>query len=259
VLYPIGQQARNEVRGYGLVDTVKESARFIGEHFGSYRGFQEMLSAEGSAPPEQDAFNYYAKPIGLVERLSLIKMVDLLITATLEQGTLGWETVTHGFKMMVPRAIYPNKPVWNTGQLLAHKVGMLAEDDESTQVSFGFVADGFSAFGWWGAWLIPFFGCLVFFLVYQFLVGPLERNLWGIYFAVQLQHAFTEATIASLTLMSLLNPLSYVVLYLAIERLTRSEMAQALWQGPLRRLALRPASQAGAAGNRPGSATVPAF
>ncbi|HEX4644790.1 MAG TPA: hypothetical protein VH598_04205, partial [Verrucomicrobiae bacterium] len=138
IFYPFAQLARSEVRGYGFKDTIGESGRFIGEHFGSLSGFQDMLAAEANSPPEQDFYNYYRKPLGLFERLSLIKMVDLLTSSTLQEGTSGWETVIHGFKMMVPRAIYPQKPVWNTGQLLAHKAGMLAEDDESTQVSFGF-------------------------------------------------------------------------------------------------------------------------
>jgi hypothetical protein len=239
IFYPFGQLARNEVRGFGFKDTIKESGRFMAGHFGSLDGFQEMLSAEANAPPEQDYYNYYRKPLGLLERMSLIKMADLLTAATLREGTSGWETVTHGFKMMVPRAIYPQKPVWNTGEILAQKVGMLAEDDESTQVSFGFIADAFSAFGWWGAVIIPFLLCLGFFLVYKYLLGALRQSIWGIFFAAQLQHAFTEATIASMTLTILYTPLMYVALHLAVNWAVRSEVARSILRGPLKGLALR--------------------
>jgi hypothetical protein len=238
IFYPFGQLARNEVRGFGFKDTIKESGRFMAEHFGSLDGFQEMLSAEANAPPEQDYYNYYRKPLGLLERLSLIKMADLLTAVTLREGTSGWETVTHGFKMMVPRAIYPQKPVWNTGEVLAQKVGMLAEDDESTQVSFGFIADAFSAFGWWGAVVIPFLLCLGFFLVYKYLLGNLRQSIWGIFFVAQFQHAFTEATIASMTLTVLYTPLMYVALHLAVNRAVHSEVARSILRGPLKGLAL---------------------
>lgn len=238
ILFPFGQSARNAVRGYGLADTIKESGLFMKEHFGSVEGFQQMLAADVDAPPEQDFFNYYEKPLGMLERMSLIKMVDLLTAASIEQGDSGWDNVTHGFKMMVPRFLYPAKPVWNTGQVLAHKVGMLADDDESTQVSFGFIADAFSAFGWWGAAIIPFVIGVGFFTVYKFLVGSLDRNVWGIYFAAELQHAFTESTIASMTLMILYNPATYIALYFGMKWLARSGLARSILHGPLRRLAI---------------------
>jgi hypothetical protein len=239
VFYPFGQSARNSVRGYGFKDTIIEAAHFIREHFSSVGAYKELLSTEANASPEQDAYNYFDKPVGLLERLSLIKMADLLVTATLKDGTSGWETVVHGFKMIPPRFIYPEKPVWNTGQVLAHKVGMLAEDDESTQVSFGFIPDAFSSFGWAGAFVIPFLLCLSFFLVYKWLLGSLTGSVWGIYFVVQLQHSFTEATIASMILTILYNPITYVVLYFAIEHLMKTEFAQAVFNGPLRRLKLK--------------------
>jgi hypothetical protein len=140
--------------------------------------------------------------------------------------------------MMVPLAIYPQKPVWNTGQLLAHKAGMLAEDDESTQVSFGFIANSFSAFGWWGAFAIPFLLCLGFFLVYKYLLGSLHQSIWGIFFVAQLQHAFTEATIASMTLMVLYAPLAYVVLNLGLNWAARSGLARSILRGPLKGLSI---------------------
>ena len=239
IFYPFAQLARNEVRGYGFKDTIKESGRFMTEHFSSWDGFQEMLSPDANGSPEQDYYNYYRKPVGLLERMSLIKMADLLTATTLRQGASGWETVTHGFKMMVPRLIYPQKPIWNTGEILAQRVGMLAEDDESTQVSFGFIPDAFSAFGWWGAAIIPCLLCVGFFLVYKYLLGTLRQSIWGIFFAAQLQHAFTEATIASMTLTMLYTPLMYVALHLALNWAARSAVARSILQGPLKNLALR--------------------
>ena len=55
---------------------------------------------------------------------------------------------------------------------------LLGDSDEGTQVSFGFVADSFSAFKWWGAFLVPCLLMAAFVMIYRLLTGPLDRNVW---------------------------------------------------------------------------------
>src|SRR5258708_2664504 len=97
----------------------------------------------------------------------------------------------------------------------------------------------FSAFGWWGAAIIPFLLCLGSFLVYKYFLGALRQSIWGIFFAAELQQALTEATIASMTLTVLYTPLMYIALHLAVNWAVRSEVARSLLRGPLKGLALR--------------------
>ena len=216
LLYPFAQQARNEVRGLGFKQTVMEMTSLLRRDFGSWEGYAELRDREEASGDDFKDYRYFDVSSSFLERLSLIKMVDLLVSATLRNGPGGSETVTHGFKMLLPRFLYPQKPVWNTGQILGHRAGMLADDDESTQISFGFIADAFGAYGWAGAFWIPFCIALAFFLMFRALLGPVAGNVWSVFFATQFQHSFTEATIASMVLEILYRPMIYLVIHLGL-------------------------------------------
>ena len=129
----------------------------------------------------EEGLTYFHGAGGFIERFSMIKAMDILVTETLRDGASGWETIAHGFRMLVPRFLNPSKPAINTGNFLGHKAKMLGDNDEGTQVSFGFLADSFSAFRWWGAFLAPCLLMTAFVLVYRALTGPLERNAWQVF------------------------------------------------------------------------------
>ena len=216
VFYPFAQMARSVTRGYDLADTIKETGSFIGKYSAGREGFGEFMDDYEDEEERPVGVSYFAGSAGILERLSLIKPVDLLVSATLNDGPSGWETVLHGFKMLTPRAINPRKPANGSGNFLGHKAGYLSEEDDSTQISFGFIADAFSAFGWWGAGLIPLALTLMFSTVYQFLVGPLARNVWCAFLFCVFQHQFTEQSIGGLTLMTFQQPLLFGALYLGL-------------------------------------------
>jgi len=181
---------------------------FMSSYFMSRSGWQDFSATYKTQQAEE--VSYYQRPDAALDRLSVIKPVDVLITATLRQGESGWETVTHGLKMLLPRKIYPQKPAIGSGNFLGLKAGLLTEDDFGTQVSFSIIGDAFSAFGWRGVALIPLVSCLSFFLIYRCLVGPVERNVWCIYFMVYFQHYFVELSIAGFTVCTFQQPFVFL-------------------------------------------------
>jgi len=52
--------------------------------------------------------------------------------------------------------------------------------------------------------------CLAFFLIYRWLVGPVERNVWCIYLMVYFQHYFVELSIAGFTLCTFQQPFVFL-------------------------------------------------
>ena len=216
VLFPFGQVARSYTRGYGIVETITTTAEFATKHFTSFEGFRQLHEQYDDAAERLDLTQYYERPIGLLERVSLIKMVDLLVTATVREGESEWDTISHGFKMVLPRFIYPDKPAINTGTYLGKKAGVISEDDWGTQISFGFIADSYSAFGWAGVALIPGIVTLCFLLLFNWFVGPLERNVWCVYLFAEFQHFFAEQTISAMTLTILRRPIWLVAIYVII-------------------------------------------
>lgn len=214
VLFPFAQVARNFVRGYGLVQSVEHSASFIAALVRTGRPLAQLHAAvEVDENSSEDGLAYFHGANGFLERFSMIKAVDILVTETLRDGISGWETISHGFRMLVPRVLNPSKPAMNTGNFLGHKAKMLGDDDEGTQVSFGFIADSFSAFKWWGAFLVPCVLLTAFVLVYRTLTGPLERNVWCAFLMCDFQHSFTEHPIASLLISLVLAPVGYYLLF----------------------------------------------
>jgi hypothetical protein len=248
LLFPFGQVARNYTRGYDFVETVTTTAEFAARHFGSLEGFRQLHEQYDDAAERAELTQYYERTIGLLERVSLIKMADLLVAATAREGPSEWDTITHGFKMVLPRFVYPNKPAVNTGTYLGKKAGVISEDDWGTQVSFGFVADAYSAFGWAGVALIPGIVTACFLLLFNWFVGPLERNVWCVYLFVEFQHFFAEQTISAMTLTILRRPIWLVAAYLLVR------MACYAW----RTWNLRSASATGAPPGPPATVGWPA-
>ena len=63
-------------------------------------------------------------PLSAFGRLAMVGEADHLIAATERQQTFtGWETITWGFKLATPSFLYPNKPIFEAGNYLAHIVG----------------------------------------------------------------------------------------------------------------------------------------
>jgi hypothetical protein len=213
VLFPFAQVARNFVRGYGLVQSVELTAGFIGALARTGQPLAQLHAAiEVDENSSQEGLTYFHGENRMLERFSMVKAVDILVTETLRDGISGWETISHGFRMLVPRILNPSKPAINTGNFLGHKAKMLGDNDEGTQVSFGFIADSFSAFKWWGAFLVPCVLLTAFILVYRTLTGPLERNVWCAFLMCDFQHSFTEHPIASMLISLVLAPLVYYAL-----------------------------------------------
>jgi len=216
LLFPFGQVARNYTRGFEMKETFTATGEFAAKHLTDWDGFQQLHQQYNDAEEKADLTHYYEDSVGLLERVSLIKMVDLLVAATHRSGWSEWDTVTHGLKMALPRFLYPHKPAINTGTYLGKKAGVISEDDWGTQISFGFIADAFSAFGWLGAVLIPGVLTFFFFLLFNWFVGPLERNVWCIYFFAEYQHFFAEQTISAMTLSVLRRPIWLIAIYLLV-------------------------------------------
>ena len=216
ILFPFGQVARNYTRGYGFWETLDVTASFARQHFGSLEGYRDMMQQDQDGLDSTTLTHYYRRSIPLLERVSLVKVADMLVAATQREGGSGWETITHGFKMAAPRFLYPQKPAVNTGTFLGKKAGVISEDDWGTQISFGFIADAYSAFEWWGVLIIPGVIAASFSLLFSYLVGDVRSNPWCIYLYAEYQHFFAEQTIAAMTLTVLRKPLWLVGAYAAV-------------------------------------------
>jgi len=200
ILFPYAQLARGVTRTTTLVDTIDRTLALLRQYKENPEVAEDIERAAYATIGEGYRFLYYGRNLGLIDRWSLIEPVDELVRATELDGPTGWTTIVHGLKMIPPRFLYRDKPIYNTGNFLGHRIRILPEQDFTTQVSFGFIADAYSSFKWVGAFLIPFLLMLAFVLVYNKLVGPITKNIWAVWLFGMLQHNFVEATITMMIL-----------------------------------------------------------
>jgi hypothetical protein len=213
ILFPYAEFARGITRTPTFAETIDRTLAVLREYEENPEVTGEIEQAVYESTSEGYRFLYYGRKVGLIDRLSLIKEGDELVRATELDGPSGWKTIVQGLRMLPPRFLYPDKPIYNTANFLAHRVGILSEKDFTTQVSFGFIAEAYSSFKWVGAFLIPFGLMLAFILVYKKLVGPITNNIWAVWLFGMLQHNFVEATIASMVLQVTQSALIIIGIY----------------------------------------------
>jgi len=157
---------------------------------------------EGAAGAIEDRVQgYFNKPQGLFDRFQMISIDDALINQTRQFGTYGITPVIQSFQNLVPHFIWPDKPPILTGNTYAHEVGLLAEEDYSTGVSFSSTSVAFHLQGWPGIFLLAPAIWLLLFTVFDSLCGDVRKAPWGLLVTVLFAHAAPEGDLNSIIYM----------------------------------------------------------
>jgi hypothetical protein len=194
VLFPFGQVTRSYTRGANIRDTYKKTVDFFNQNLHNPNFFVNQYLEYKEGVEEDAAGRYFSRPSGLLERFSLIKPADLLVSATLKQGQGGWETINSGLADLLPRLILPRRYV-DVPNALGYQAGIVDEDNNGTDIAFGFAAHAFYAFGWTGVALGSFFIGVLLIVVTRLLTSGLPNNVWAVVFLGSYQHMIAEALI----------------------------------------------------------------
>jgi hypothetical protein len=186
-----GRNFRDEETGAASFSTVMSLLSNLGEVRRQY--------LETSADSyEERVLGYYNNPQGFFDRLQMISIDDALINRTAQFGTFGYYPIIAAFQNLVPHFIWPNKPMVLSGNIYAHEVGLLGEEDESTGVSFSATSTSFHLGGWKGVFLLaPAIWFLLFF-VFESLCGDVREAPWGLLVLVLYSHAAPEGDVGAL-------------------------------------------------------------
>ena len=144
------------------------------------------------------AAHWFDSPEGLLDRLTVVPVDDVLIYVT-DHGQPGsMEILESYFTNLIPRYLYPGKPTFLVGNLYGHEIGALAAEDTSTGVSFSAYADAYHVDRWEGvAIILP---CLFFmlFFVADSLVGTIRQTRWSLLYFVWFAHQGAEGLMNAL-------------------------------------------------------------
>jgi hypothetical protein len=214
IVYPYSQYVRDHG---GRTGSLSERLEVIKEVFfnvstdSDYRNMVDSKISSGETYLNRESL----RP---VTRLAMIGEADRLIAATdSTQSYTGWETITNGIKLMVPSFLTSDKPTSGGGNLLGHIAGDLASDDMTTQVSYGFMANLYNAFGLYGV----LFGTIIFISVFYYVLrlwfatpdlnfSPWGSTIWYLLLGLLYEHSLIEAPIGN-TLPSMVITISAMV------------------------------------------------
>jgi hypothetical protein len=151
------------------------------------------------------AQSYFDTPQGLLDRLTIIKADDRLVTYTLQGHTVGSIRVVYYFLNWIPHIILPNKDalmpagVMAPGNFYAHEVGgLLSPDDFSTGVSFSPTAEAFHMNTWLGIVIVGGIVWTLLFIFTDVICGDLRKSPFGLLAMVAFAHVAPESLIAGL-------------------------------------------------------------
>ncbi|MBW8869455.1 MAG: hypothetical protein JF563_01510 [Acidobacteriales bacterium] len=130
-LVPYAQQGRNDRALPGsAIDKAMTNLSRIDE----FRAQMALEAAYAEQRPNEPIF--YDAKVGFLERLQMISWDDAEIESAIIDGKIGYLPLQTYTLNMVPHFLWPDKPITTWGNLYAHRIGVLADEDLTTGISF---------------------------------------------------------------------------------------------------------------------------
>jgi hypothetical protein len=162
---------------------------------------REQFLETSAGAYEERVLGYYNAPQGFFDRLQTVSIDDAIIDHTARFGTYGIYPIVVSIENLVPHFLWKDKPSMLSGNIYAHEVGILSEEDETTGVSFSSTATAYHLVGWIGIFLLAPALWFVLFTTFDSLCGDTRKTPWGLLVLVLYAHAAPEADIGTIIYM----------------------------------------------------------
>ena len=173
-VYPFSQNTRTAVRESELIsDKVDLIIQFIRDP-SSFPDYAESFE-------ESSEFGTDTSKVNIIQRYSLLQTNDMLIGADLKLGYTSIERYAPILLIVVPHALWPDRPAPILSNELGHKAGIrIANEDIWTGIAIGSPGMFFDLGGWLAlvVYTLTFF--TVFFFIIIRVVSTTERSVWGL-------------------------------------------------------------------------------
>jgi len=186
-LVPYAQYGRS-VRA----DTFEENVTVVVSLLSDLGGVREQYLQSSNDADEDVVHGYFDTPQGFMDRLTAFALDDAIIAYKQKTGFDGLFPIIFDFENLVPHVIWKDKPVYNTGNIYAHEVGILSDEDTTTGVSFSPAAEAYAFLGWSGVFLLAPVLWIILFVLFDSLCGDLREAPWGLLVAVYFAHIAPE-------------------------------------------------------------------
>lgn len=159
------------------------------------REFKENEIDDASDELAQGYFNSHQ---GFFDRLQMIGPDDSLNNLTQSGVVAGLTPVFIYFANYVPHFIWKNKPSWGGGNLYAHQMGYLADDDNSTGISFSPAGEAFHLMRWTGVLILAPVLFIMLFTLFDSLCGDVRESPLGLLVVLAFAHIGPEGGVGIL-------------------------------------------------------------
>ncbi|MGO4517290.1 hypothetical protein AB4Y89_15960 [Terriglobus sp. 2YAB30_2] len=177
----------------------------------------QMASEAADAEHQPNEPLFYDAKVGFLERFQMISWDDALIETAVNQSKLGYTPLVTYIYNVVPHFLWPDKPVTIWGNFYAHRIGLLADDDLFTGVSFSPVAEVFLMDGWNSLFFVSPFVYIIVFAVIDSVGGDVRYSPWGLFFTMISSHNANEGVLATpITMATFLAPLLIGLAYFTV-------------------------------------------
>jgi hypothetical protein len=139
--------------------------------------------------------HYFNRPLGLLDRLNVLPGDAALIDVTDREGSFGFLPIYQGFGNIVPHVFYPNKPIIRFANIYAHQIGILADEDETTGVSFSPTSDAYHEGKVLGVLVAEPLVLMLIFLVLDSVIGDVRLNPVGLLTTILISRAASEGSL----------------------------------------------------------------
>lgn len=147
---------------------------------------------------ENKTNQYFNKPQGFMDRLQMIAPDNSLVDITEKRGPIGPFPIIMDFENLVPRVLWPDKPAVNFGNMYAHELGGLSEDDDSTGVSFSPSGEAYHVAGWFGIFFWAPLLWVMLFTLFDSLCGDTRLAPWGLLMVAYFSHIAPEGMLGGM-------------------------------------------------------------
>ena len=233
-LVPYSQYGRNFT-----ADTFWERVEVSVRLLGSLEEVRETYKASNEEAYLIRKQGYFNTPQGFADRLQMVSVDDGLIDQTERTGTFGVSPLIVGFQNLVPHFVWRDKPVIGFGNLYAHELGGLPDDDYTTGISFSPSGEAYHMSGWLGVFILAPLMWILLFVIFDSLCGDTRTSPWGLLMVAYFSHMAPEGMLSGITYT--IGYVSFAVIVAALSAAYVMPIFGTLMKGPeaisLRRIA----------------------
>ena len=181
-----GRRSRTESSQEGLA--LKSAIGYLQHPLETRAAYlDELADADIAGGP-----HFFTSVQPLMERLSMISYDDAIISYTDQGNVFGLEPVVATYINVVPRFLWKDKPGVGYGNVYAHELGVLGDEDYTTGISFSPAGDAYHEAKWFGILAVFPIVIFLYFFITDSLTGSVRDTPYALLPIALASHVASE-------------------------------------------------------------------